>query len=229
MRPAKLATKEDDNMTPLPITALVISRSKELGLSRSELVRRAGYTNTSKGLRRLEKLCEGEFRSARGLIQALPAVLQVSPDAVAKAVEDTERQFQEAKEAAYRKSFVPHAIILTERKTPQPIFVAAFIGVNRLIRVDFDLPANPTTFVQQALRGLREKLAGWKVGEIPTFGKPVGVIVNYSPDHAVEFDLKGNPLRVLDRAHRPGTASFSLKGCSSPLTQRELAAVFGIR
>ena len=150
-------------------------------------------------------------RSARGLIQALPSVLQVSPDLVAKAVDDTERQFLMAKEAAYRKSFVPHAIIITERKTPQPIFVAAFIGVDRLLRVDFDHTANPTTFVQQAVRGVREKLARWKIGEIPTFGKPVAVVVNYSPDHAVEFDLTGNPVRVLDRAHRPGAASFSLK------------------
>jgi hypothetical protein len=213
----------------LPIAELIISRSKELGLSRSELVRRAGYQNISKGLRRLEQLCEGEFRGTRGLIQALPSVLEVSPDEVKQAVEDTLRQFLEAKEAAYRKSFVPHAIIITERKTPHPIFVAAMIGVDRLLRVDFDLTANPTTFVKQALRGVQTKLAMWRVPAIPTFGKPVGLILNYSPDHAVEFDLKGNPLRVLDRAHRPGKASFSLKGCSSPLTQRELAAVFGAR
>ena len=157
------------------------------------------------------------------------AILEVSPDLVAKAVEDTERQFLAAKEAAYRKSFVPHAIIITERKIPQPIFVAAFIGVDRLLRVDFDLTTNPTTFVQQALRGVREKLASWKVGAIPTFGKPVAVVINYSPDHAVEFDLNGNPLRVLDHAHRPGTASFSLKGRASPLSRGEMAAVFGTR
>jgi hypothetical protein len=177
MRPEKLATKEDDQMNTLPITALILSRSKELGLSRNALVNRAGYTNTSKGLRRLEQLCEGQFRSTRGLIQALPSVLEVSPDVVAKAIEDTERQFADAKEAAYRKSFVPHAIIITERNTPQPIFMAAMIGVDRLIRVDFDLTANPTTFVQQALRGVQAKLASWKIGEIPTFGKAKGIIV----------------------------------------------------
>jgi hypothetical protein len=147
----------------------------------------------------------------------------VSPDVVAKAVEDTKRQFQEAKEAAYRQSFVPHAIILTERKTPQPIFVAAIVGV------DFDLTAGPLTFVEQAVRGVRQKLANWKVGAIPTFGKAIGVVVNYSPDHAVEFDLTGKPLRVLDRAHRPGTAGFTLKGRASPLSRGEMGALFGAR
>lgn len=211
----------------LPITALIIQRSNELGLSRAELVRRSGYTNISKGLRRLDELCDGDFRSARGLIQALPTALEVSSDVVAKAVEDTQRHFRETEEAAYRSSFVPHAIILTDRKIPQPIFVAAIVGVDQLLRVDFDLTKEPTTFMEQAFRGVREKIGKGSCGRIPAFGKPTGVVVNFSPDHAVEFDLKGNPLRVLERAHRPGTASFSLKGRASPLTQGEMAAVFG--
>jgi hypothetical protein len=213
----------------LPITALVIQRSNELGLSRPELVRRSGYTNISKGLRRLDELCDGDFRSARGLIQALPTSLEVSSDVVAKAVEDTQRHFRETEEAAYRSSFVPHAIILTDRKIPQPIFVAAIMGVDQLLRVDFDLMKEPATFVEQALHGLQEKISKGNCGSIPAFGKPTGVVVNYRPDHAIEFDLRGNPLRVLERAHRPGTATFSLKGHALPLTQREMAAVFGAR
>jgi hypothetical protein len=101
------------------------------------------------------------------------------------------------------------------------------VGVDQLLRVDFDLTKEPTTFVEQALRGAREKIGKGSCGRIPAFGKPTGVVVNYSPDHAVEFDLKGNPLRVLELAHRPGTASFSPKGRASPLTQGEMAAVFG--
>jgi hypothetical protein len=66
-------------------------------------------------------------------------------------MEDTKRQFQDTEEAAYRSSFVPHAIILTERKVPQPIFIAAVLGVDRLLRVDFDLTKDPATFVEQAL------------------------------------------------------------------------------
>jgi hypothetical protein len=203
----------------LPITALIIRRSHELGLSRAELVRRAGYTNISKGLRRLDALCDGNFGNARGLLEVLPTALQVTPDELRQAVEDTQRHFKETEEAAYRASFVPHAIILTDRRSPAPIFVAALIGVHRLLRIDFDLPADTATFVDQAMNGVQEKLARWRSGVLPAFGRPTGVIVNYRPDHAVEFDLKGNQLRVLERAHRPGTASFSIKGRAAPLAQ----------
>jgi hypothetical protein len=217
MRPEKLATKEDEQMSEtqqpiLPIKALIIQRSKELGLSRTDLIRRAGWRNITKGLRLLDEICVGDFHRTRTLLQALPTALEVSPDEVRQAVEHTQRHIRETEEAAYRSSFVPHAIILTDRKIPHPIFAAAILGVYQLIGVDFDLTKEPETFVEQAL-----------------LGTPTSVVVNYSPDHAVEFDLIGNPVRVLERAHRPGSASFSLKGRASPLSGSEMAAVFGTR
>jgi hypothetical protein len=45
----------------LPLTILIRQRSQELGLSRSELVRRCGYKNISKGLRRLDEVYAGDF------------------------------------------------------------------------------------------------------------------------------------------------------------------------
>ena len=44
----------------LPIETLVSSRCKELGLRPVELIRRCGYKNASKGLRRLEDICSKE-------------------------------------------------------------------------------------------------------------------------------------------------------------------------
>jgi hypothetical protein len=41
------------------IEALIRERCKILGLSRSDLVRRAGFKNVAKGLRRLDNLCTG--------------------------------------------------------------------------------------------------------------------------------------------------------------------------
>jgi hypothetical protein len=94
--------------------------------------------------------------------------------------------------------------------------------------VDFDLTKDSATFVEQALRGVGEKQREGSCGRIPAFGKTKSVIINYAPDHAVEFDLKGNQLRVLDHAYRRGMVSLSLKGSASPFTQGELAAVFGV-
>ena len=62
---------------------------------------------------------------------------------------------------------------------------------------------------------------------LPTFGRPVGVIVNYTPDNAVRFDLSGQPIEVLDHAHRIGEAQFFFKGMGRPLSRDELDAFFG--
>jgi hypothetical protein len=209
----------------LPIKTLVSSRCEELGLKPVELVRRCGYQNTNKGLRRLEKLCRGDFSSNGTLIRTLPAALDVLVEVVTKAVEDTQRQLHEAQEAAWRAEFVPHAVILTERKIPQPIFVAAFIGVDRLRRVDFDLKQGPESYITQALNGVREKLARWKSDQIPTFGRPESIIVNYSPDYAVSYDLDGNAIQALDRAYRLGEATFSIG--KRLVSRGELDAIFG--
>jgi hypothetical protein len=98
---------------------------------------------------------------------------------------------------------------MPERKIPQPIFVAAIIGVeDQLLRVKLDLSADPMTFVKQALDCVREKLG--KCGQIPAFGKPVSVIVNYSPDRAVQYDLQGQPTMAFDRAYHPGKARLTV-------------------
>ena len=207
----------------LAIEALVRGRCQELGLRPVELVRRCGYQNLSKGLRRLEELCVGDFARTTGLVRALPTALEVPVDAVREAVEKTQRYLHESAEAAWRAEFRPHAIIITERSRPEPIFVAAFIGVDVLLRVDFDLTAAPVTFVQQSQDGLRHKLARWR-GSLPAFGRPVGFIINYSPDCAVRFDLEGNPVELFDRAHRLGEATLSIAGRA--MSHAELAAVF---
>jgi hypothetical protein len=56
----------------LAIEALVGRRCSDLGLSSPQLIRRCGYKNISKGLRRLEQLCAGDFKRSAGLIAMLP-------------------------------------------------------------------------------------------------------------------------------------------------------------
>ena len=180
----------------LAIEALVRDRCEELGLKPAELVRRCGYQNVSKGLRRVEQLRAGDFARTSGLVRTLPAALEVSADVLDEAIEATQRYLRECAEAAWRAAFRPHAILITERTRPEPFFVAAFIGVDVLLRVDFDLTAAPVTFIKQSLDGLRQKLARWH-GSLPAFGRPVGFIVNYSPDRAVRFDLADSDDREL--------------------------------
>jgi hypothetical protein len=196
-----------------PIGTLVSNRCRELSVSKAELVRQAGYRNVAKGLRRLHELCSGDLSKSAVLIHGLPGALALAPDLVSAAVEETRRQVEQARHRAWagederwRAAFKPHAIILTERSRPEPFFVAALIGVDRILRVDFDLTAGRASFVHQALNGIRLRLAAFKSGSgaLPAYGRPTGVIVNYTPDRAVRFDLEGNALEILPRAYRAG-------------------------
>ena len=70
------------------IEALVRRRCDELGLTQPELIRRCGYQNVSKGLRRLEQLRASDFKKSAGLIDKLPAALEVPVEVIKRAVEE---------------------------------------------------------------------------------------------------------------------------------------------
>ena len=81
------------------------------------------------------------MRLRAGADPLLPAALDIPLEVVEHAIEETRRRIAEAqeaarqaREAAWRAASRPHAIILTKRALPQPIFVASIIGVERLLR-----------------------------------------------------------------------------------------------
>ena len=115
----------------------------------------------------------------------------------------------------WRDNFQPHAIILTERTRPEPIFVAAIIGAERLLRVDFDLDGERESYVKKSLEGVQCRLAKWNE-TIPDIGRPTGLIVNYAPNFAVRFDLRGTPEEIFGEAYRIGQTHLSLRGRSIP-------------
>lgn len=199
-----------------PIRILIETRRRALGLSKSDLVRRLGYRNIDKGLRRLHLVCDGRFEHAEGLLRALPDALELDPVVAEAAVAETLEQLQRARDAVWRATFVPHAAILTERTRPEPIFVAAVIGVHRILRIDFDLNADRSTFVHQALVGIRARVRRWNRDSIPNmplgnyqlpaFGHVTGFVINYEPERAVRFDFDGAAREVLPRSYRIGEA-----------------------
>jgi hypothetical protein len=126
-------------------------------------------------------------------------------------VEDELRRLRKVTD---RGTFKPHAMVLTERTVPQQIFVAAFVGVNRLLRIDFELSLPRASFVRQAVNGISGKLG--TDGMIPAFGFPVGFIVNYAANRAIQFDLQGRALELLPKAYDPGRAELSVNGRRVP-------------
>ena len=158
----------------LAIATLIRSRMTELGLSRGEFAKRLGYKNVAKGIRRIDALCEGDIDGTKHFLDALPQALETSAETVKLALDQTvrdielaEKQEAEARDKIWRENFCPHAIILTERTVPSPIFVAAIIGVEKLLRIDLDPTQGPVSFVRQVLDRLPE--GG------PAFGEPIGL------------------------------------------------------
>jgi hypothetical protein len=209
----------------LPIATLIRSRMIELGLSRGEFAKRLGYKNTAKGIRRIDALCDGGIEGTKQFLDGLLQALETSAETVKRALDQTVRELElakkreaETRDKLWRENFRPHVIILTERTVASPIFVAAIIGVEKLLRIDLDATQGPASFVRQVLDRLPEG--------VPTFGKPIGFVINYSADKAVRFDRNGQPIAILDKAIRPGTAVLLRLG-GRPITAEALTLVFG--
>jgi hypothetical protein len=136
--------------------------------------------------------------------------LLIDRDILTEAIEDTRKvaDIARAKEYdAWRQRFRPHGLIVPERDVPSPIFVAAVCGgPEKLLRINIDWMRPPITYVHQAISALPDG--------IPAFGKVVGVVINYSPDRAVRFSLKGRPLEVYGCALRPGQTTINIGGKS---------------
>ena len=105
----------------LPLSILIRRRSQELGLSRSELVRRCGYKNISKGLRRLDQVYAGDFDRAAAFLRGLPEALTLPPETIQEAIDATTRQIAAKADALFRASFKPAAYLLGSSNRPSQI------------------------------------------------------------------------------------------------------------
>jgi hypothetical protein len=210
--------------TEFPIADLIARRKAELRLSSADIVRGAGYRSVNSGLRRLDDLCHGDLSDrTKFLRDGLPIALDLSADQVTDAIEATERQLAEEERArieeeerGYRAAFRPHVLWVGERLIPRPIFIAAFLGVENLLRFDLDMEQGEETFVVAQAIAAKPSWAG-------PFGKVVGFHINYTPDRCVEYDAQGNVLGMFSKARRPGRADFTLKG------GRSILPLFGLK
>jgi len=214
-----------------PLAALIETRMQQLALDRAALGSRLGYRNPAKTAGRVYALCDGHITTtkSRSALHRLPAAIEVSAELVEIAVKDTAsllaelkqqedeklRVAREIEDAEWRAGFIPHAIILGDRIIPTSITMCAITGgPERQLKIELDSSKPSDTFVQQVVAALPGKLHLGKDGRLTVefFGNALGFIVNYSPDQAVRYDLKGNAVENLNKAFRLGRASFSLKG-----------------
>ena len=143
--------------TDLPLSILIRKRCQDLGLSRSELVRRCGYKNISKGLRRLDQVCAGEFGKADALLARLPDALDLPPETVKEGVTATTRQIAAEADARWRASFKPAAYLLGTSNRPSQIWMFGVTGgAERWLKIPLDTSQSPVTYAEQALAVVRE-------------------------------------------------------------------------
>ena len=205
------------------IADLIARRKAELRISSAEIVRRAGYTSISGGMRRLDDLCRGDLsEKTKFLRDGLTGALDIAADQVQEAIEATQHQMAEIErtrteeeERRYRERFKPHGIWATEFERPTSITMVAFIGVERLLRFDLDLDRGEETFVSQAIAAMPSSVG--------FFGKVLGFYINYSPDRCIQYDREGDELATFTKARRPGWADVTLKG-----DNRSILPLFGV-
>ena len=152
-------------------------------------------------------------RSATNWVRKKPQTLLLTAGAAhCRTHPSSEKTPTAPTEAEWRVAFRPHAIIATDRSVPSPIFVAALIGVERILRIELDTSLPKETYAQQALAKLPEQTIA--------FGRPIGVTVNYAPDRAVLYDLKGDPIETLTAAVRCGEATLIVPPAEGDLGDR---------
>ena len=183
---------------------LIQKRLAERKMKRSELARGMGYAQDKlgKGCTRIDRIREGDLYLAWDLRERLAAGLQVSTEAVEAAIEGT----RQAQDAAWRLSFKPYGVVLTEN-TGRPtcsLFIFAVSGEGDKLTVRFEEGSDPATFVEQALRKLPKQVMG--------LGATTGFVVNYTPDRAVLYDREGRRIEELDEVMEARTSGATIGG-----------------
>jgi hypothetical protein len=195
-------------MSPLPIETLIKSRASELGLTLAQVISRTGMANTSKGLRRMEQLFNGDFVSSRVLVDKLPKALNLSNPDIELAITNSKKELAENANKAWRESFKPHAIVLTgESGRPRQITFAAICNAGQFVRITFpdNLPTiDYKSYAFAALDRQKEDIGKY-------YYAIEGLVINCSPDRAIIYDLSGAEISQLDKAAILGSMSFSLK------------------
>jgi hypothetical protein len=211
-RPEPRPLNEDTAVPPTyPRPELIARRSRELGLTRTQVLTPIGYDDVAKGLRRLAEIEQGELRRAGQFHGWLAAALEIHPEVVEDAFAATRAVLDAEAEAAYREAFQPHGVILTALSVPSPIHVAALLGGERLLRIPLDTDAPSDTFSQQARHRLPPD------GGVPGFGWIIGYVVNDSPDEAGQYELEGHEVARFGRAIRMGQTTVRIGGRTVPL------------
>lgn len=185
-----------------PLQRLVHEAIRSQGMTRAELARRMGYTNISKGLRRLDALLY-DLEGSDRLLPLLQKALSL-PDAQLKVAVS---QLQEKRIAEERARFKP-IIQVIPATTPSPIFVAALVPRLLNIPVPGDLPSLPADEEFSIVCGLYRKHRGAHKG----WARGKGAIYHRYYDERIELDADCKMVKTHDHSIGYSQAVLRLNG-----------------
>ena len=194
----------------LPLEKLISDRLATLALTKSEFIQRCGYTNITKGLKRLNGLFDGDITStaSKQLLAKLTDALELEQSVVHDALSQCYKNHQDeivVQKEIQRINFKPNAYFVTESKRPSQITICAMTGgPERWLRIPLDLTQPPLSFVQQAVQCVQ------KTPKVPFFGAVQGFVINFTPENSVCFDQYGNPINESSKAYSVGATTVTL-------------------
>lgn len=190
------------------IEELIKSRALEVGITYAQIIRRAGYVNESKGLRRLKSLFDSNFDSTRQLIERLPEALDLPKEVIESAIAKSIRDLEALEDREWRTGFKPNLLILTEQNgKPRQITKAAICNARSRVYLEFPDELSTSHYLQYALKILPAQLI-----EVDCFFyAPIGFVINWSPDQATLYKLDGSYVEDLPHAQRGVFFCFCLK------------------
>jgi len=209
------------------IQEFVLQKMNEKGITRTDLIKRAGYSNITKGIRRLDSFLAGD-EYPQFLIENLHTAIVEPKELIIEKLRITDLQIKEQdeqerlkREDFERRSFVPYLFCHTENKIPSQIFVCAILGADRLrfqkLPYNFNSlsPEEQTSARNQVIKYILAKYNGM----IPTFGKITcftqRLYYDDTPESREVYGLNGEKIEEPDGSLKlisTGRASISHKG-----------------
>lgn len=208
----------------------IVGRAKALGLSRTDLVRRFGYTDLNSGHRALREFILTGI-TPRFIEKKLADVLEVEEAILDAVLIATAQQIRDeagtrilAREDAYRAAFRPHLQIQTARSIPSPIFIAALLGTARLRLIP--LPDETFADADTRDRAVKEVIVGHyaeQQGHVSAFGEITGYVLVLLPGYAgvdfgLPYDCHGDPAGPMRTVKRLPEATLGTKHGDTRLT-----------
>ncbi len=158
---------------------LITDQLNHQALTKPALVKRMGYVNVDKGLRRLNAILQND------LSQIDPGFRDRLAQALGLNVADIQ-VFEANTRSKLNFGFVPYAYLSTENYVPRPIFACAWGKFHEQKYIRFPVKLSPDDYLRFVMKRLPVA--------IPTFGRVIGFHIHYGFDKARGFSIAGEML-----------------------------------